>query len=311
MNIKALTISLTVVFFLFFQGKAQISTEENELYNGEIKLGSTLLIPENIKKPPVVLIIAGSGPTDKNGNNSFMLNNHLKYLAEGLAAQGIASLRYDKRFIPGNNHINEADIRFEDIIEDANFCFQYLKTDKRFGNKYILGHSQGSLVGMEVAKNNKLKGFISVAGPSEAIGTTIIRQLRAQNEELADQAAILIDSMLAGFEVKYINPYLLSLFRPSVQPFLREYMSYNPSNEISLLKTRILIVQGTTDIQVEVKDAEKLHEAAPKSELLIIEGMNHILKEVPLERSINIASYNNPDLIIDQQLIKSLREFIK
>jgi len=311
MNIKVLIFSLGILIISFSKGKTQFTTEAIDIFNEEIKLSSVLLIPENQKKPPVVLIIAGSGPTNKDGNNSMMTNNHLKYLAEELANQGIATFRYDKRFIPGNNSIPEADIRFEDLIEDANYCFQYLSDDKRFGKKYILGHSQGSLIGMEVAQKNKSNGFISLAGPSVGIGTTIIEQLKAQSEELSEQAAILIDSMLAGYEVKRINPYLLSVFRPSIQPFLREYMSYIPGEEIKLVHTKILIIQGTTDIQVGVKDAEMLHEASPKSKLLIIEGMNHILKEISGDRNTNIASYNNPDLAVDKDLIQGILDFIK
>jgi len=101
MNIKFLIISIGISIFSYSILNAQYLSEEIDLFNGEFKLPSTLQIPENVKKPPVIMLIAGSGPTDKNGNNSFMTNNHLKYLAEELAAQGIASFRYDKRIIPG------------------------------------------------------------------------------------------------------------------------------------------------------------------------------------------------------------------
>ncbi len=290
---------------------AQYIIEENELINETFKLPSTLLIPENIKKPPVVLIIAGSGPTNKDGNNFFMVNNHLKFLTEALAEQGIASLRFDKRSIPGNNTIKEEDLRFEDLISDASFCLNSIRKDKRFGNIYILGHSQGSLVGMKVAQDNKVNGFISLAGPSEAIGNTIIRQIATQNEELGKQTAVLIDSMLAGYEVRKINPMLVSLFRPSVQPFLRTYMSYNPVEEIKKLKTKIVIIQGTTDIQVREIDAENLHKAVPKSQLKMIEGMNHILKEAPIARIENMKTYNNADLPVMDELMNAIITFIK
>ena len=291
--------------------EAQYIAEENELINETFKLPSTLLIPENIKKPPVVLIIAGSGPTNKDGNNFFMVNNHLKFLAEALADQGIASLRFDKRSIPGNNSIKEEDLRFEDLISDASFSLNSIRKDKRFGKTFILGHSQGSLVGMKVAQENKVNGYISIAGPSEAIGNTIIRQITTQNEKLGEQTAILIDSMLAGYEVKNINPLLLSLFRPTVQPFLRTYMSYNPIEEIKKLKTKILIIQGTTDIQVEEKDAEKLHAAVPKSQLKMIEGMNHILKEAPIAMTENMKTYNDADLPVMDELMNAIITFIK
>lgn len=308
---KIFVLTLTIILYSLSHLNAQYLTEENDLVNETFKLPSTLLIPENIKKPPVVLIIAGSGPTNKDGNNFFMVNNHLKFLAEALADQGIASLRYDKRSIPGNNTIKEEDLRFKDMISDASFCLNSILNDKRFGKTYILGHSQGSLIGMKLAQNNKVNGYISLAGPSEAIGNTIIRQITTQNEELGKQTAILIDSMLAGYEVRKINPLLLSLFRPSVQPFLRTYMSYNPVEEIKKLKTKILIIQGTTDIQVREIDAENLHEAVPKSQLNIIKGMNHILKDAPLDRTENVKTYNNPDLPIKEELVSIISVFVK
>jgi alpha/beta superfamily hydrolase len=113
-------------------------------------LSGTLLIPGEISKYPVALIIAGSGPTDRDGNNTSMKNNSLKLLATSLAEHQIASLRYDKRGIGASREaaISEADLRFEDFIEDARDWIGLLIKDKRFSEVIVIGHSEGSLIGM-------------------------------------------------------------------------------------------------------------------------------------------------------------------
>ena len=303
--------ALVLVVFSLYSVEAQYQAVELELFNEEIKLPSTILIPEDIKKPPVVLIIAGSGPTDRNGNNVFMKNNCLKFLGEDLALNGIASMRYDKRIIQGNNQIKEEDLNFEDIIADAEFCLNYLIKDKRFGKVYVLGHSQGSLVGMVICQHQKVKGFISLAGTSKNIGETIIEQVTAQNKALGEETAVIIDSLRQGYDVKRFNPALISLFRPSVQPFMKSYLKYDPVNELKKMKIPVLIVQGSTDIQIKTEDAEELHRAYPESELVIIQGMNHVLKASVIDRIENMKTYSNPELPLVEELVPSISEFIK
>jgi esterase/lipase len=310
---KNFKINFILCFLVFISPliNAQYLTEEVQVLNNEIKLPSTILIPEGIKKPAVVLIIAGSGPTDRNGNNSFMKNNSLKFLAEELALKGIASMRYDKRIIPGNNPISEENLVFEDIISDADLCLKYLLKDKRFGKVYVAGHSQGSLIGMVISQTNKVKGFISIAGSSKNIGETIIEQVSVQSKELGEETAIIIDSLSQGYDVKKFNPLLISLFRPSVQGFMKSYLKYDPVIELTKLKIPVLIIQGTTDLQIKTEDAEALNKALPKSKLVIIDGMNHVLKTSVLDRNENIKTYTNPDLPVVDELVESISEFIK
>ncbi len=261
--------------------------------------GTLTLADNNDEKTPVVLIIAGSGPTDRNGNSTIAgENNSLKMIADFLADNGVASLRYDKRGIAESAaiKIDEKDLRFEDYINDAAGWLEILKQDQRFSNIYVLGHSQGSLVGMLAAQKVATDGFISVAGSGQSIANTLREQLANLPQELKEKAENILLSLEKGEIVSEVDQNLQGIFRPSVQPFLISYMKYDPALEISKLDVPVLIIQGTTDLQVSKKDAEKLKNAYPEARLEIIEGMNHILKEAPADPQENAATYSNPDL---------------
>jgi fermentation-respiration switch protein FrsA (DUF1100 family) len=294
------------------QNFSAYSMEKVFVHNGSIKLEASVLIPEGIKKPDVVLLIAGSGPTDMNGNNAFMVNNHMKLLAERLAERNIASMRYNKRIIHSNgNIVNENELRFEDFTDDAVKCLEYLKSTKKFDKIFILGISEGSLIGILAAQKFKPDGFFSVAGAGETIGNILVRQVSAQSESLGKETRIVVDSLKNGYYVRKVNPLLGSLFRPSVQPYLISWLKYDPSKEIARLKCPVLIIQGTNDIQVRVEDAQMLHNAKRRSKLLIIKGMNHIMKEATENREENIKTYTNPDLALHPELVPAVEKFIR
>lgn len=156
---------LFILLITPFQLSAQQS-EEVFLKTDSAEIAGTLLLPKAQIQPfPVVLIIAGSGPTDRNGNNPSMVNNSLKMVAEGLTSHGIASLRFDKRGVGASStQKTEIDLRFEDFVHDVEALYDFLVKDQRFSEVYILGHSEGSLIGMIVAHNVDATGFISIAG---------------------------------------------------------------------------------------------------------------------------------------------------
>jgi len=270
----------------------------------------TLTLPEDPNQLPVALIIAGSGPTDRDGNNPMMQNNSLKFLAMALAENGIASLRFDKRGIAASKEAmtSEADLRFEDYINDAKAWLELLKQDTRFSQFVIIGHSEGSLIGMLAA--GEADKFISLAGAGQPADEILKVQLSAQPQNVQDMTFPIIDTLKAGHTVENVNPMLLSLFRPSVQPYLISWFSYDPRSEISKLDIPILIIQGTTDIQVSVGDAQRLADANPQAQLVLIEGMNHIFKEASADRAENIATYSDPGLPISVDLASHVAEFI-
>jgi pimeloyl-ACP methyl ester carboxylesterase len=308
---------LAAILFLSFvnaQDKNEITFKESPiiLKINTDQLFGTLTTPDLTKKYPVALLIAGSGPTDRNGNNPMMKNNSLKMLAEALAKNGIASLRYDKRGIGESkaSAISEQTLVFENYTEDAKSWINLLKQDKRFSEVIVIGHSEGSLIGMIAgAKANK---FISIAGPGESADQLIKTQIASKsNQQLNDLTFPIIDSLKSGKTVKNIDPMLNSLFRASVQPYLISWFKYNPQTEIKKLNIPILAIQGNKDLQVTIKDAELLSQANKNAELLIVDKMNHIMKNIEGDNQANIESYNNETLPISEIMTSKIISFIK
>lgn len=264
---------------------------------------------------PVVLIISGSGPTDRDGNSSLLSgkNNSLKYFGEELARNGIASLRYDKRGIGKSaaSMIQEKDLRLETYIEDAEAWVDFLRSEKKYSGIFIAGHSEGSLIGMIAARHADVDGFISLAGAGRPAQDLIIHQLKHKlSPDLVTEAGRIIDALKSGKAVKSPPPALKALFRESVQPYLMSWFRYDPAKEINTLQCPVLIVQGTTDLQVSVDDAEMLQEGNRKARLCIIEGMNHVLKEVSGDLQQQLVSYGDPSLPVSGELIREISGFV-
>ena len=287
----------------------QVSPDEAvSLTTPTLTLSGSLRLPTATGKVPVAIIIAGSGPTNRDGNSRMLPgnNNAYKLLAELLAAQGIASVRYDKRGIgdsvaPG---MKEADLRFEMYVDDAAGWIAKLRSDTRFSTITVIGHSEGSLIGMLAASRAKADGYVSVAGVARPAGQILRDQLRPQIGSMAElwqQNETILTSLEAGKTVDPLPsplatvPGLAALYRPSVQPYLISWLKYTPSVEIAKLSMPILILQGTTDIQVGLAEAQALKAAAPKAQLVVVEGMNHVMKHV-VDAAQQATSYSDPAL---------------
>ncbi|HNX20812.1 MAG TPA: alpha/beta hydrolase [Bacteroidales bacterium] len=274
----------------------------------------TLTIPNGCQKCPIVIIIAGSGPTDRNGNSIAGVDaNSYKMISEGLAQEGIATLRYDKRGIAASKDAmtGEKDIRFENYIDDVVLWIQMIKRDDRFKNIYVLGHSEGSLIGIVAAEREKVKGYISVSGIGDSADKTLREQLKNKLPiYLMVASNKILDSLKVGKTVENVDKNLMSIYRPSIQPYLISWFKYDPSVEIAKLKIPILILQGTTDIQVTPKDAQKLWEGNKNAKLVIIENMNHVLKESPMDQKANLETYKKPTLPLKKELLEEIIRFI-
>lgn len=273
----------------------------------------TLVNPAGEGPHPVALLIAGSGPTDRDGNNALLPgpNDSLKLLAQALAARGIASLRYDKRGIAESAAAapSEADLRFETYAEDAAAWVRQLRDDDRFTSVTVIGHSEGSLIGMLAA--DEADAFVSVAGIARPASDVLRTQLRTQlPPDLWDESERILATLKAGETTTDVPQAIFALYRPSVQPYLISWLRYDPAEKIARLDVPVLIAQGTTDIQVGLGEAEALKQAQPEAELLIIEGMNHVLKPVPADPAQQQASYSDPTLPVVPELVERIARFI-
>lgn len=274
----------------------------------------SLFTPAGKSSYPVLLIIAGSGPTDRYGNNPMgVAANSYKMIAEALANENIGVLLYDKRGIAKSMEAgkNEADLRFDDYVNDAVQWVQLLKTKKQVKGIFIAGHSEGSLIGMLVAQKVKVQGYISIAGPARGIADIITGQYAQQ----LPKAAAVVDSLFKRLQnnqpLDTVPPYLASLFRPSVQPYIKSWMKYIPCEEIKKLTTPVLILQGGTDIQVAPSEAMLLKKCKESVSLILLDSMNHILKTAPADRKKNIATYSNATIPLYPGLATAIVGFIR
>jgi len=240
-------------------------------------------------------------------------NDALKMLATDFAMNGIASLRYDKRGI-GQSAMaatKESDLRFETYVDDAvAWCNQL--HEPRFSGVVIAGHSEGSLIGMIAAKKCGAAGFISLEGAGFPAADILRTQLKGRlPDPLVAQNEAILKSLEAGKTFDDPPQTLLALYRPSVQPYLISWFKYDPAKEIAALKMPVLIIQGTTDVQVSIDDAKRLAAANPKARLVTIEGMNHILKMVSGDLKAQIPSYGDPKLQLSEKLTPELVQFVR
>ncbi len=279
----------------------------------------TLMLPARAKVSPVVLLIAGSGPTDRDGNNPLLpgKNDALKLLASALASRGIASLRFDKRGIAASAAAMtaEKDLRFDTYVDDAAGWVDLLARDRRVSHISIAGHSEGSLIGMIAAQRGAVAAYVSLEGAGRPASTVIREQLRpALTPALLAQADTIIAQLNAGTIYTGALPAeLQSLFHPSLQPYLISWFKYDPAKEIAKLKIPATIVQGTADVQVTMADAQALKSGDRSASLVVVPGMNHVLKISPdvSSRAAIIAGYTNPTLPVAPQVINAVTSAAK
>lgn len=277
-------------------------------------VSGTLTIPSTVSgKIPVVLIIASAGATDRNGNNPKMgiTANSYKLLANDLGKNGIATLRYDKRLVGESvSNITESQHHFEDYVDDAVSLIISLSEDQRFSKIIVFGHNEGSLAGMLAVRDQPVKGFISVNGTSEAAEKLLFEQMKTQPQFKSDAFKTIMDSLRKGKITDRVDPALYYIARPSIQPFIMSWCRYTPRQEIKKVKMPTLIIQGTTDLQVPATEGEKLKKGKSDAALVMIGGMNYVLKEAPADPEQNVATYSKPDLPLKPELVSSIVDFI-
>ncbi len=292
-----------------------VRNEQITLDTGTGVLFGTLTLPQGDGPFPLALIIAGSGPTDRNGNSRILSgkNDSLKMLAEGLAGLGVAAVRYDKRGIAASvaAGTDESTVTFDTFIGDAVAWIEKLKGDSRFSDIAIIGHSEGSLIGMVASYRMGVHAFVSLCGSGKPIYETLLDQLNRQMPAVVEEAGRIITALREGKQVEQVSSELKSLFRPSVQPFLISLFGYDPTEEIEKLEIPVLIINGSRDLQTDENQANLLSAAKPEASLCIIDSMNHVLKDAPSDPEGNLATYSDPTRPLASGLIECVGSFLK
>ena len=284
--------------------------------SGALELGGTLVIPRGATgRVPVVVIIAGSGPTDRNGNSLMGIRpNSYAQLAWQLAGRGIATLRYDKRAMPGTKGTFDlTKMTLDDFAADARAAAESLAHDSRFSKVVLLGHSEGSALALIAARQGApVAGVISVSGLGRPLGVVMREQLARQ----FDSATLVrydtaMAQYLRGEQPKDVPPQLGPLFVPINLSFMRSLTSFDPPAAIRAVHQPVLIVQGGRDVQVTVADAERLHTAKPDAQLVVVPLANHVLKQATdTTLAGQMPTYQNPTVPIMPDVANAIADWI-
>ncbi|SDA70432.1 hypothetical protein SAMN03159443_02411 [Pseudomonas sp. NFACC15-1] len=315
MMLKLLALSLTLFTGLFScLAQATVLQRPISLDTGSGELFGSLLLPKSDTPVPVVLIISGSGPTDRDGNNpEGGRNDSLKRLAWVLARHNIASVRYDKRGVAASLAAtpDERNLSVEAYVADAVAWSHKLAADPRLGPLILLGHSEGALIASLAAPQANAAAVISLSGSARPIDQVLRQQLSNRlPPPLMLRSNELLDSLKAGRLDSNVPAQLQVIFRPSVQPYLISLFRQDPARAFAALKMPALIIQGSNDIQVGADDARQLKAAKPDAELALIEGMNHVMRIVPNDVKRQLASYKDPNLPLAAELGTRILRFI-
>lgn len=268
---------------------------------------------------PQALILAGSGPTDRNGNSPLgIAGQSYKLLAEGLSAVGIGTTRVDKRGMFGSaaGAADANSVIIDQLAEDAHLWAKDIKSRTGVTCVWLIGHSEGGLVALKAAQNSEdICGIILVATPGRKIGDVLREQLTSNpaNAPILADALSTLTTLEAGrnADVSAMHPAIQGLFAPVVQTFLKALLQINPPQLAANYQGPILILQGTNDLQVTMADANAIKAGQPRAKLVALEGVNHVLKKVVAERGPNLASYQDPSLPIAPEVVTQISDFIR
>ena len=282
-------------------------------------LSGTLLLPSGVAAPPAILILPGSGPTDRDGNNPLGIQaaTYAK-LAQALAKQGVASLRSDKRglFESAGAIQNPNAVTIADYVTDTTGWVEAIRAETGVGCVWLVGHSEGALIALVAAQAmESLCGLVLLAAPGRPLGDILQEQFAASlgDPALVQQSGAAIEALERGQRVdaENLDQAIRPLFADDLQGFLISLFSYDPARLIATLDLPILIVHGQQDLQVPDGDAQRLHRSNPGSELLVIDDVNHLLKSVKIgDRQDNLESYADPDRPISGRVVQAIADFV-
>jgi pimeloyl-ACP methyl ester carboxylesterase len=286
-----------------------------ELASSPAPLHGTLLTPEGQTRAAAV-ILPGSGPTDRDGNSAQFGIKAASYrlLAQGLAERGVATLRIDKRGIGESAAAGpaETDLRFNTYADDARAWAAEAAAKTGRPCAWLIGHSEGALVALKAvsSQDDKICGLVLLSGAGRPAGVVLREQLAALPEPLKTRAYDVLTELEAGRTVADPPAELAALFRPSVQPYLISWLTLAPADLAAAYDGPIFVGQGTTDLQVSVADAEAIKAAQPRADLVVWNGVNHVLKTAPTDRAANVATYMDPALPLAPGVVEAVADFV-
>lgn len=281
-------------------------------------LTGTMLAPDS-GPGPVALIIPGSGPTDRDGNNPLGVKAATyRLLAQALAARGVATVRIDKRGMFGSAAaVPDANaVTVGDYVADVHAWVGSIRKRTGADCVWLIGHSEGGLVAMAAAQDAPaVCGLVLIAAPGRPLGAVLREQIRANpaNAPLLPQAMAAIDALEAGRRVDTagMHPALQRLFGAQVQGFLISAFSYDPARLLAACRKPVLVLQGQRDLQVSEADARLLAKAAPDASLVLLPDVNHVLKQVASsDPRANLATYADPALALAPGVGAAIADFI-
>jgi hypothetical protein len=294
------------------------SLMELEAAGPQGSLKGTFIAPAPGK--PTVLILPGSGPTDRDGNNPLGVKAATyRLLAEGLAGSGIGSLRADKRGMFGSGAaIADANaVTVADYAADAATWIGLLRERTGAECIWLIGHSEGGLIALETARVTPqgVCGIALVAAPGRPLGTVLRDQLRANpaNAPILGQAETAIDRLEQGERVaiESLHPGLAPLFAPAVQGYLIDLFGYDPASMAGASELPMLLLYGAKDLQTGTSEYDALRAARPEATAMLLPSVNHVLKAVEEDTpAANLATYGDPDLPLAAGVIDALVAFV-
>lgn len=285
--------------------------------DGSQRLLGTLALPAGaVGRVPVAIIIAGSGPTDRDGNSRLGLTSDVyKKLAWGLAARGIASVRYDKRGIGASVLSGTWDaVTFDDFAEDAVAGARALAADARFSRVVLVGHSEGAFLAIRAANlGAPVAGVVTLAGMGRPLTAVLREQVTPQ---LDSSRAAAFERVMAAYlgpgPMPEVPADLRALFNPSARRFLQTESALDPTAEARRVPVPLLVVQGAEDIQVSVQDAEALRAARPDAEVRVLPDANHLFVHIATrDRTAQLLTYNDPSLPLVPDLVPLVAAFVE
>ncbi|MBN2240333.1 MAG: alpha/beta fold hydrolase [Dehalococcoidales bacterium] len=290
---------------------------------GENKLSGTLSYLEEGKRFPAVLLIPGSGPVDRDENHKKAKLNVFFELSEYLTPSGFTVLRYDKRGV-GESEGDYWSTGFYDNISDVNAALHFLKEQEEVDPEsvFLLGHSEGAFISTHIAGDGgDIAGIILLAGGAHSGEETLKWQALKVVEGMKGFNKWLIDHMhidVAKSQQKQLDKIKkttkgsmrIQLISKLNAKWMREFMAYNPAEDMPHITVPVLAITGSKDIQVNPEDLYIMKELIPSDvEYHLLPDVSHLLRYEP--EAASISNYKNMiKQPIDERIPRIIHEWL-